>query len=232
MRQSLSLSRFRSPAFVTSPSLRPPEEEDAGIVLTLVPQSDRAPHMSRAKGAKVYWLRNGSRFEKMEHFQVADYFGRRAQPRVGLLFTWKAEVELHGSFDPSYIQVGIQIDVMLVNEGRGLLRFPSVYLRRPAPWEFQAVHYFNIWAPYGDWWLQLGAGSELVLHQNDRVRVVHFHAAFPAIPNECSDVEIGYQALAEHSAPDEGVFRVSGEEIVAHVRASVDEHFRKFNLAR
>jgi len=54
---------------------------DAGFALTLVPASDRGPHMAKC-GEDRYYKRSGSHFIKMEHFDIEDMFGRRAKPNL------------------------------------------------------------------------------------------------------------------------------------------------------
>lgn len=53
--------------------------KDSGFAATLVPASDAGPHMAKL-GEDRYYKRSGSRFAKMEHYEVADMFGRRARP--------------------------------------------------------------------------------------------------------------------------------------------------------
>ncbi|MGH7651930.1 MAG: AlbA family DNA-binding domain-containing protein [Gemmatimonadaceae bacterium] len=52
---------------------------DAGCAISLVPASDVGPHMAKASEDR-YYKRSGDSFRRMEHFDVADMFGRRARP--------------------------------------------------------------------------------------------------------------------------------------------------------
>jgi hypothetical protein len=54
-------------------------EGDAGCAISLVPSSDSGPHMAKASEDR-YYKRSGDSFRRMEHFDVADMFGRRARP--------------------------------------------------------------------------------------------------------------------------------------------------------
>jgi len=56
-------------------------EEDAGIAITYIPESDSGPHMAKASVDR-YMKRSGDSFLKMEHFEVADMFGRRKRPKL------------------------------------------------------------------------------------------------------------------------------------------------------
>src|SRR5438477_8697939 len=52
-------------------------DKDEGIVVTVVPRSDLAPHMATGKDLHSYYRRTSSRFQVMEHYEVGDLFGRR-----------------------------------------------------------------------------------------------------------------------------------------------------------
>jgi len=86
---------------VTSPSVIGVEHRrstDApGFAITIVPASDSGPHMAKLTEDR-YYQRVGSSFVKMEHFSIADMFGRRPQPRLVL------DYKIH---DPA--QVGDQL---------------------------------------------------------------------------------------------------------------------------
>ena len=56
--------------------------EGAGFVKTLIPESLTGPHMSNRE--KVYYKRSGDSFYKMEHFDIADMFGKRRKPELKL----------------------------------------------------------------------------------------------------------------------------------------------------
>lgn len=56
------------------------EEEDSGFVVTLVPQSNHAPH--QVANDKRYYMRAGSDFLPVPHAVLAGMFGRRPQPHV------------------------------------------------------------------------------------------------------------------------------------------------------
>jgi len=87
--------------------------EGAGgpFALTLVPESDRGPHMAKL-GENRYYQRSGDQFRMMEHFQVADMFGRRRKPALTLRLT----------------QAGKAIAVLITNEGRGVAKAPFLEL--------------------------------------------------------------------------------------------------------
>ncbi|WP_213435182.1 MULTISPECIES: AlbA family DNA-binding domain-containing protein [Lysobacteraceae] len=62
------------------------EGEVGGFVVTLVPQSSRAPLRAEAPGLRNYYLRSGSSFEVIPHDALAGLFGRPPRAKVALQF--------------------------------------------------------------------------------------------------------------------------------------------------
>jgi Putative DNA-binding domain len=54
----------------------------AGCAVSLIPPSDSGPHMAKAAEDR-YYKRSGTNFIRMEHFDLADMFGRRRRPKLG-----------------------------------------------------------------------------------------------------------------------------------------------------
>lgn len=77
-----------------------------GFVASFVPASDLGPHMARF-GEDRFYQRVGLSFSRMEQFQIADMFGRRARP---VLEVAPIQVEPY------------QVLVKIVNSGRGTAR--------------------------------------------------------------------------------------------------------------
>lgn len=84
---------------------------DAGFAVSLVPASDSGPHMAKA-GIDRYLRRHGDRFLAMEHYEVADLFGRR--PRAKLDLEWS--VRSGGSESSRRFA---RVELKLTNRGRG-----------------------------------------------------------------------------------------------------------------
>lgn len=89
---------------------------DAGFCVSIIPASESGPHMAKG-GEDRYYKRSGSAFYKLEHFDIADMFGRRRRPvlSLGLL----AE------------RGGGSLLVVVRNDGRGLARSPYLGLELP-----------------------------------------------------------------------------------------------------
>lgn len=91
------------------------------FALTYVPASDSGPHMCML-GAEThrYFARAAGRFSKLEHFQIADMFGRRARPRLA--------IEIYPRLETQYAY-GFRV----TNSGRGPAIAPYVQLSAPSP---------------------------------------------------------------------------------------------------
>jgi len=87
------------------------------FVASLVPASDSGPHMAKL-GEDRYYTRSGGSFVRLEHFQVADMFGRRPAPVLIV------EAIQHGNWN-----VGLRI----TNLGRGSARAPFILYEATAP---------------------------------------------------------------------------------------------------
>lgn len=100
--------------------LDPEAGKDAGYAVTYVPKAEGLPHMAMAQGQQRYHYRAGDSFMIMEHFMLADRFGRRPQPRLELSYRW----EHHG--DKTYLVLGI------TNTGRGIALYPALHVEERA----------------------------------------------------------------------------------------------------
>jgi Putative DNA-binding domain len=94
---------------------------DHGFAVTLVPASDEGPHMAKL-GEDRYYRRSGASFLKMEHFEIADMFGRRPHP--DLLLT-------HRALPPEDWGASFRYTIILAieNRGRGSARAPYLGLK-------------------------------------------------------------------------------------------------------
>lgn len=94
-----------------------PSTGAAGFCVTLIPPSESGPHMAKG-GEDRYFKRAGSAFYRLEHFDVADMFGRRHRPKLVLTL----QKEGHGQ----------SVLVFVKNEGRGIAKAPYLALDLPA----------------------------------------------------------------------------------------------------
>lgn len=57
------------------------EDESGAYLATFVPESETGPHMAKL-GENRYFKRVGDSFYQMEHYDIADMFGKRRRPRL------------------------------------------------------------------------------------------------------------------------------------------------------
>jgi hypothetical protein len=90
-----------------------PRDNGMGFGVTLVPESDSGPHMAKL-GENRYYKRSGSSFYLMEHFDIADMFGRRRRPllALGLELVPRLGDDPHEEFH-----------VEILNAGRGIAKY-------------------------------------------------------------------------------------------------------------
>lgn len=95
-------------------------ERGNGYVLSLIPESEIGPHMAKL-GEDRYYKRSGDSFYKMEHYDVADMFGKRNKPKLRI--TYKV------------MQPGRSVSVVigLRNEGRATACAPFLALTCNSP---------------------------------------------------------------------------------------------------
>lgn len=168
---------------------------DEGFVITLVPSSDGGPHMAKFQEDR-YFKRNGSKFIRMEHFDVADMFGRRRRPclRVVVRCSRRNGEE-------------VRVLVSLKNSGRGLACAPYLAIALPQPlrWcEFGVDGNCNEGLPRlrhsaSGHQLRYGAGLSQVIHPGTDLDVFSLwngrDASYGAVPGE--PLALRYDVAAE-----------------------------------
>jgi Putative DNA-binding domain len=91
---------------------------ESGFAVTLVPESETGPHMAKM-GEDRYYKRSGHKRYRMEHFDIADMFGRRARPMLELTARSRSN--------------GNEIIFGLKNIGRAVARAPYLAVSCPPP---------------------------------------------------------------------------------------------------
>lgn len=87
-----------------------------GYAVTLIPESSAGPHMAKLRENR-YYKRSGDSFRQLEHFDIADMFGRRPHPNLVLNYRIKM------------LQGGKSIILTIVNAGKGVARAPFFAFR-------------------------------------------------------------------------------------------------------
>jgi hypothetical protein len=100
---------------------------DEGYAATLVPASDAGPHMARG-GLGRYFKRSGDSSYPMEHFDIADMFGKRRAPRLECV----CRVLRGSSTFPE--DRGFRVVLGISNVGRGPAVAPYLSVRIAGPY--------------------------------------------------------------------------------------------------
>jgi hypothetical protein len=90
------------------------------VVKTFVPASDGGPHRTNEDRGQ-YFRRDADAFRAMQHYEIADMFGRRARPLLELFWQGRHDATLPDPHDGVWL-IGLR------NVGRGVARFPCLTL--------------------------------------------------------------------------------------------------------
>lgn len=166
------------------------QTDGSGFLATLVPESYAGPHMAKL-GEDRYFKRSGDSFYKMEHFDIADMFGRRRRPLLS--FVYKLEGQGRN----------VQVDVGLRNNGR--VSAKNVYLSFSSSPPFFRSHYGlngngvegmkNTIIPASGYQYSYEGGADWVLHPGLVRYVARINLGLDPKEAPKSDLEIRY-ALA------------------------------------
>lgn len=172
------------------------ETGDSGFAVTLVPEGDGGPYMAKL-GEDRYFKRSGTSFLKMEHFEIADMFGRRRRPVISAVVrpSWGGKVGQDTYF--------VRLVLALANSGRGVARSPYVALKidRPyIPGQFGLdgngrLGLGALTRASDDPWIRYGGGWGEVIHPDSQRDVTVLEITNPMaladIPDFSADVICG-----------------------------------------
>ncbi len=137
---------------------------DSGIAVTLVPSSDGGPHMAKLSEDR-YYKRSGSRFAKMEHYEVADMFGRRQRPDLRL--TYRIQGTDVGAPRGRIARIALRLE----NHGRGSARAPFLDISPPPDYSVGAAG--GVYGRPGEALIRIVPNDSLGMASN-RVRFVGY----------------------------------------------------------
>jgi hypothetical protein len=154
----------------------------------------------------------------MEHFEVADMFGRRAQPRLALDLRW--EVHVLGSIgdNDGRGRAEVRIHVSVTNAGRGPAAGLCVTLSEPTrPWALVNADpdtlYVLLPAPRGFLW-RVAMPSGALLFQGDTLPLLS-HRFRMSGENPASAFEIHARADCLGAPGVTGTLSLTAEELQA-----------------
>lgn len=192
-----------------------PHDSDKGVAVSVIPASDLAPHMATARGIHQYFRRTSSDFLRMEHYEVADLFGRRPQPQIGVEIGHKVRL---GGTSGGRPFGRLTVKFVLKNKGRAIAHHPALSLGEPQGWtpishyEPSAGGLQKAPAPGGWWRRWVGAPGQIV-YPDDEVDVANVTFEIGTSRTDWPDLAIRFKAIAEHCRPIEGVYELEGDRI-------------------
>ncbi|MCC6649751.1 MAG: ATP-binding protein [Candidatus Eisenbacteria bacterium] len=198
-------------------------EDGQGFVVTLVPASDGGPHLAKYSEDR-YIRRTGDRFVRMEHYEVADMFGRRRRPVLSLRHTLR--------FDSTYPLTREssewRLDLILAvgNSGRGVARAPYLALRTSTNRAVLAPYGLTgnggdglprLASVGGPAWAVFGGSMEMVVHPGTRHDVTKYSLRFPNRLSALEAVRIDYRLTAEGSTLVEDGLVITPDDLAASI---------------
>jgi len=196
------------------------DADASGFAATLVPRSDAGPHMAKA-GLDRYYKRSGDSFLKMEHFDVADMFGRRPRPSLALFYTITTGGTKHVEGKPV---VMLRIVLGIENSGRGLARAPYLAVKSERPLQVSG-HGVDGWgrdgllrlARHDPSYVKFGGMADTVIHPNTSREVLTLVGDYDCSASPAIDLSVPYELTAEGVELLRGELLIRGDEIIEAV---------------
>lgn len=195
---------------------------EKGVALTLIPESDTGPHMAKG-GEDRYYKRSGDSFYRMEHYDVADMFGRRRRPDLQLIVSIRPAGSISGAgLGTRHL---LKIILSIVNRGRAAARSPYLAFRLNDPYR---VHDFGVdgnaneglprlVVASGERTYAFGSMSSFVIHPEVQHDVCAVRVEVPEQGAKPIDLEVAYSLAAEDMQMVRGAHRVTSEDLVSAV---------------
>lgn len=179
-----------------------------GFAITLVPESDTGPHMAKL-GENRYYKRIGDGFYRMEHYDIADMFGRRRKPKLVVFY------RVTGMYSQAEIHLGIR------NDGRATARAPFLAFDNAGPLQ-RSQHGLDGNGSEGLTWLRAahsgfqwayGGGMDFALHPNMAHEIASLTLGIPARAEPETDLLIRYAVACEDQSIEHGSIVVPINEL-------------------
>lgn len=196
-----------------------------GFVVTYVPASDGGPHLAKFSEDR-YIRRSADRFVRMEHYEVADLFGRRRRPVLSLAHTLRFDSAVPVSRDA--YEWRFELVLGIENTGRGTARAP--YLALHVASGRAGLNQFGLTGNSGNGlpmlasaglpgWFAFGGTMEMVVHPGTRHDVTKYTIRYPDRENALEDISLDYRLTAEGVSLTEGNLKIARDELL-HVLPS------------
>lgn len=199
-----------------------PNNEEYGFVITYIPESNLPPHRSNDHS---YYARSGSSFYRIEHYQLADMFGKRQKPNLEIYYTIRG----NGNFRANSVRTSVTIGIR--NNGRYLAIYPAIRIKTNHLLELskgydpQAYALLKRIQESSATTLEkgyfFGGGINDAIHPSTDIEVAHFqHKGMLDIDSlynselRLSYYVFDYEIYAEGCAPKAGRIQISSKELV------------------
>ena len=195
-----------------------PETPDTGIVVTIVPKGEGEPHMANGPKQHLYYRRTSSDFRYLEHYEVADLFGRRPQAVLSVTPSWSiGNIRRVIGGAVNQWDGGLSVVFIVKNTGRALARFPCFSVGSPSP-EWRQTGQVSASGPFvkvqapDPWAFRAAASSDGVMYPNDRYPALIITFGVTNL-DQREDLELPYEAVADGCPVVRGIFRLKWEKV-------------------
>jgi hypothetical protein len=193
-----------------------------GFVVSLIPESSAGPHMAMAREGR-YYKRSGSSFLPMEHFEIADMFGRRRRPKLRLSVELRNGGEM-ATGDGRTEHYG-KLLLLLSNDGRGTAKNLYVDLHLEAPygmgkWGIDGNSNEGLprMPPFTKTSVKYGGDSERVLHPGLTMELAAISVFTPHSPGPLPDLKVEAQLAADDIGVESQTILVPAEQFSQLIR--------------
>jgi len=193
------------------------EADASGFAATLVPYSETGPHMAKA-ALDRYYKRSGDSFVKMEHFDLADMFGRRARPSLALFHTITTAGTKAVEGRPVVI---LRVVLGIENLGRGTARAPYLAVKAVQPLK---VSRFGVdgncreglprLASRDPSYVKYGGMADTVIHPNTSREVLMLTGDYDCSASPAINLSVLYELTAEGVELMRGELLIQSDEIM------------------
>jgi Putative DNA-binding domain len=183
-------------------------EGGRGYGLTVVPESETGPHMAKL-GENRYYKRIGDGFYKMEHYDIADMFGRRRRPKLAVFY------RIVGAGQQAVVHLGLR------NDGRATARAPFFAFETEGTL-LRSQYGLDGNGNEGLQWLRAansglqwayGGGMDFALHPAMAHEVACLSLGIPARPAPTEDVVVRYVVACEDQPLERSVMLIPISEL-------------------
>jgi hypothetical protein len=185
-----------------------------GFLVLLVPRSDGFLHRSRRD--REYYRRHGHGFYAMEHYEIAEFYGRRKSPQ--LRPWWQVHVpQTAGVFPDRAFTVHLVLGVK--NEGRGIAKYPAMRIKSQQLVNLGSgpgsmVHTQSV----NPTWYQGGGDCVVYPGATKEVAMIRDGISISEKQPEGPEIHVAYELYAEDMEAASGTLVITRQEVLRRIR--------------